>query len=77
MVSPSKLGHRSDTLTGFNPTCPTLSMRIQGATTCSSGPGATATNLQLLSHSQEQMAVMCLEVSRPSAQIVVQHTYLS
>ena len=43
-VSPSKLGHRSDTPTGSNPTRPTLSVRTQGATTRSSGPGATATN---------------------------------
>jgi GATA-binding protein len=43
-VSPSKLGHRSDTPTGSNPSRPTLSVRTQGATTRSSGPGATATN---------------------------------
>lgn len=43
-VSPAKLGHRSDTPTGSNSTRPTLSVRTQGATTRSSGPGATATN---------------------------------
>ena len=43
--------------TGSNSTRPTLSVRTQGATTRSSGPGATATNPQLLSRSQEQMAV--------------------
>lgn len=41
-VSPAKLGHRSDTPTGSNR--PTLSVRTQGATTRSSGPGATAAN---------------------------------
>ena len=43
-VSPEKLGHRSETPTGTNSTRPTLSVRTQGATTRSSGPGATATN---------------------------------
>jgi hypothetical protein len=43
-VSPAKLGHRSDTPTGSNSTRPTLSVRTQGATTRSSGPGATAAN---------------------------------
>ena len=43
-VSPSRLGHRSDTPTGSNPTRPTLSVRTRGATTRSSGPGGTATN---------------------------------
>ena len=43
-VSPSKLGHRSDTPTGSNASRPTLSVRTQGATTRSSGPGATVTN---------------------------------
>ena len=43
-VSPSKLGHRSDTPTGSNSSRPTLSVRTQGATTRSSGPGATVTN---------------------------------
>ena len=43
-VSPSKLGHHSDTATGSNPTRPTLSVRTQGATTRSSGPGGTITN---------------------------------
>jgi GATA-binding protein, other eukaryote len=43
-VSPSKLGHRSDTPTGSNPSRPMLSVRTQGATTRSSGPGATVTN---------------------------------
>ncbi len=43
-VSPAKLGHRSDTPTGSNSNRPTLSVRTQGATTRSSGPGATATN---------------------------------
>ena len=41
-VSPAKLGHRSDTPTGS--IRPTLSVRTQGATTRSSGPGATAAN---------------------------------
>jgi GATA-binding protein len=43
-VSPSKLGHRSDTPTGSNPSRPTLSVRTQGATTRSGGPGATVPN---------------------------------
>lgn len=43
-VSPAKLGHRSDTPTGSNSSRPTLSVRTQGATTRSSGPGATAAN---------------------------------
>ncbi|KAI0297069.1 hypothetical protein B0F90DRAFT_1669623 [Multifurca ochricompacta] len=43
-VSPAKLGHRSDTPTGSSSPRPTLSVRTQGATTRSSGPGATATN---------------------------------
>ena len=43
-VSPEKLGHRSDTPTGSGPSRPSLSLRTQGATTRSSGPGATAAN---------------------------------
>jgi hypothetical protein len=43
-VSPSKLGHRSDTPTGSNSSRPSLSLRTQGATTRSSGPGATVAN---------------------------------
>ncbi|KAI9507942.1 hypothetical protein F5148DRAFT_980619 [Russula earlei] len=43
-VSPAKLGHRSDTPTASGSSRPTLSVRTQGATTRSSGPGATVTN---------------------------------
>lgn len=43
-VSPAKLGHRSETPTGSSSSRPTLSVRTQGATTRSSGPGATVTN---------------------------------
>ena len=42
-VSPAKLGHSSDTPPGSSR--PTLSVRTQGATTRSSGPGATVTNV--------------------------------
>ena len=44
-VSPAKLGHSSDTPPGPGSSRPTLSVRTQGATTRSSGPGATVTNV--------------------------------
>ncbi|KAH9956082.1 hypothetical protein BC827DRAFT_1347168 [Russula dissimulans] len=43
-VSPAKLGHHTDPPTTCSPSRPTLSVRTQGATTRSSGPGATVTN---------------------------------
>jgi GATA-binding protein, other eukaryote len=43
-VSPAKLGHLSDSPTGIGSSRPSLSLRTQGATTRSSGPGATAAN---------------------------------
>ena len=43
-VSPAKLGHSSDTTPGPGSSRPTLSVRTQGATTRSSGPGASVTN---------------------------------
>jgi hypothetical protein len=43
-VSPAKLGHSSDTPPGSCSSRPTLTLRTQGATTRSSGPGATVTN---------------------------------
>jgi len=43
-VSPAKLGHTSDTPPGPSSSRPTLSVRTQGATTRSSGPGASVTN---------------------------------
>jgi GATA-binding protein, other eukaryote len=44
-VSPAKLGHSSDTPPGPSSSRPTLSVRTQNATTRSSGPGASVTNV--------------------------------
>jgi len=44
-VSPAKLGHGNDTPPGPGLSRPTLSVRTQGATTRSSGPGASVTNV--------------------------------